>query len=88
MSSRTDRPTHPAGGPRAHRAPAFRKAGTQAPAAVTAAEEKGDAAHLDGLFTYCLAILHDHDLAHAALAEVVALATRHGSRPARGPVLL
>ncbi|MFD6838030.1 sigma factor-like helix-turn-helix DNA-binding protein [Streptomyces diastaticus] len=85
MSSRTDRPTHPAGGPRAHRAPAFRKAGTQAPAAVTAAEEKGDAAHLDGLFTYCLAILHDHDLAHAALAEVVALATRHGSRPARGP---
>ncbi|MFZ4135626.1 MULTISPECIES: BACON domain-containing protein [Streptomyces] len=85
MSSRTDRPTHPAGAPRAHRAPASRKAGTPAQAAVTAAAAgKGDDAHLDGLFTYCLSILHDHDLAHAALAEVVALAARHGSRPARG----
>ncbi|MFB8415618.1 hypothetical protein ACFC63_08930 [Streptomyces albidoflavus] len=85
MSSRTDRPTHPAGAPRAHRAPASRKAGTPAQAAVTAAAGKGDDAHLDGLFTYCLSILHDHDLAHSALAEVVALAARNSSRPARGP---
>ncbi|ALM40760.1 alanine-rich protein [Streptomyces sp. FR-008] len=40
---------------------------------------------MDGLFTYCLSILHDHDLAHSALAEVVALAARNSSRPARGP---
>ncbi|WP_436737455.1 hypothetical protein [Streptomyces sp. BBFR102] len=85
MSSRTDRPTHPTGAPGVHRAPALRKAGKLAPVAVTAAEGRGDDAHLDGLFTYCLSILHDHDLAHCALAEVVALAARHGSRPARGP---
>ncbi|WP_371797726.1 hypothetical protein OHB02_12545 [Streptomyces albidoflavus] len=85
MSSRTDRPTHPTGAPRAHRAPAPRKAGTPAQATVTAAAREGDDAHLDGLFTYCLSILHDHDLAHFALAEVVALAARNGSRPARGP---
>ncbi|MHC8562283.1 BACON domain-containing protein [Streptomyces albidoflavus] len=81
MSSRTDRPTHPTGAPRAHRAPAPRKAGTPAQATVTAAAREGDDAHLDGLFTYCLSILHDHDLAHSALAEVVALAARNGSRP-------
>ncbi|SCD86548.1 hypothetical protein GA0115236_126414, partial [Streptomyces sp. IgraMP-1] len=85
MSSRTDRPTHPTGAPRAHRAPASRKAGKPAQAAVTAAGGQGDDAHLDGLFTYCLSILHDHDLAHSALAEVVALAARNSSRPARGP---
>ncbi|MFJ8880424.1 sigma factor-like helix-turn-helix DNA-binding protein [Streptomyces albidoflavus] len=86
MSSRTDRPTHPTGAPRAHRAPASRKAGKPAQAAVTAAAGgQGDDAHLDGLFTYCLSILHDHDLAHSALAEVVALAARNSSRPTRGP---
>ncbi|MGG7610030.1 hypothetical protein ACQ5JZ_11565, partial [Streptomyces sp. ZG43] len=85
MSSRTDRPTHPTGAPRAHRAPAPRKAGTPAQATVTAAAREDDDAHLDGLFTYCLSILHDHDLAHSALAEVVALAARNGSRPTPGP---
>ncbi|MGW4104582.1 hypothetical protein ACWEGV_15905, partial [Streptomyces sp. NPDC004976] len=34
--------------------------------------------HLDGLFTYCLSVLCDHDAATAALAEVLALADRRG----------
>ncbi|MFD4990139.1 hypothetical protein [Streptomyces sp. NPDC058374] len=86
MSSRTDRPTHPAGASRAHGVPASSKAAGPVPDAVTtAAGQKADDAHLDGLFTYCLSILHDHDLARTALVEVVALATRHGSRPSRGP---
>ena len=34
--------------------------------------------HLDGLFTYCLSVLCDHDAATAALAEVLALAERRG----------
>ncbi|WP_263166911.1 BACON domain-containing protein [Streptomyces sp. SCSIO ZS0520] len=41
-------------------------------------------AHLDGLFTYCLSVLCDHELALAALADVLALARR---RQARGPAL-
>ncbi|MET7678890.1 hypothetical protein [Streptomyces sp. NPDC005423] len=38
--------------------------------------------YLDGLFTYCLSVLCDHDTATAALGEVLALAERRG---ARGP---
>lgn len=34
--------------------------------------------HLDGLFTYCLSVLCDHDAAIAALADVLALAERRG----------
>ncbi|OSP40407.1 hypothetical protein B7767_26490, partial [Streptomyces sp. 13-12-16] len=34
--------------------------------------------HLDGLFTYCLSVLCDHDAATAALAEVLVLAERRG----------
>ncbi|MFF8031824.1 hypothetical protein [Streptomyces sp. NPDC016626] len=34
--------------------------------------------HLDGLFTYCLSVLCDHDAATAALADVLALAERRG----------
>lgn len=36
------------------------------------------APHLDGLFTYCLSVLCDHDAATAALADVLALAERRG----------
>ncbi|MFI6408814.1 hypothetical protein [Streptomyces sp. NPDC050548] len=36
--------------------------------------------YLDGLFTYCLSVLCDHDAATAALGDVVALAERRGSR--------
>ncbi|GHH57342.1 sigma-70 family RNA polymerase sigma factor [Streptomyces candidus] len=42
--------------------------------------------YLDGLFTYALCVLRDHDLATAALGEVLALAERSDSRsPAAEP---
>ncbi|MGW8066791.1 BACON domain-containing protein [Streptomyces ziwulingensis] len=37
-------------------------------------------AYLDGLFTYCLSVLCDHDTATAALGDVLALAERRGNR--------
>ncbi|MGN5634933.1 hypothetical protein AAIO99_23170, partial [Streptomyces sp. AC154] len=36
--------------------------------------------HLDGLFTYCLSVLCDHDAATDALGGVLALAERQGGR--------
>ncbi|MFE4626537.1 hypothetical protein ACFROD_26455 [Streptomyces mirabilis] len=39
--------------------------------------------YLDGLFTYCLSVLCDHDEATAALGDALALAERRGQR---GPV--
>ncbi|MER6911040.1 sigma-70 family RNA polymerase sigma factor [Streptomyces sp. NPDC000594] len=43
-------------------------------------------ARLDGLFTYCLTALGDHDDATAALADVLRTAERHrGRRPATEP---
>ena len=36
--------------------------------------------YLDGLFTYCLSVLCDHDTATAALGDVLALAERRGTR--------
>ncbi|ARF56776.1 BACON domain-containing protein [Streptomyces gilvosporeus] len=40
-------------------------------------------AYLDGLFTYCLSVLCEHDAASAVLGETLALAERHrGRRPA------
>ncbi|MFF5156499.1 hypothetical protein ACFY3N_09645 [Streptomyces sp. NPDC000348] len=36
------------------------------------------ASHLDGLFTYCLSVLCDHDAATAALADALVLAERRG----------
>jgi DNA-directed RNA polymerase specialized sigma24 family protein len=42
--------------------------------------------YLDGLFTYCLSVLRDHDAATAALAEALALAERrHAPEPADDP---
>lgn len=38
------------------------------------------ARHVDGLFTYCLSVLCEHDAATAAVAEVRDLALRHGAR--------
>ncbi|MFH9735620.1 hypothetical protein [Streptomyces sp. NPDC017260] len=37
-------------------------------------------AYLDGLFTYCLSVLCDHDAATAALGDVLVLADRRGHR--------
>ncbi|MEU6577029.1 hypothetical protein [Streptomyces sp. NPDC046805] len=36
--------------------------------------------YLDGLFTYCLSVLCDHDTATAALSDVLSLAERRGQR--------
>ncbi|MFF1452827.1 hypothetical protein ACFVYF_32540 [Streptomyces sp. NPDC058274] len=36
--------------------------------------------YLDGLFTYCLSVLCDHDAATAALGDALALAERRGAR--------
>ncbi|MFF2350034.1 sigma-70 family RNA polymerase sigma factor [Kitasatospora sp. NPDC058115] len=44
--------------------------------AVLAAYER----QVDGLFTYCLSVLCEHDAAEAALREVRELAVRHGGR--------
>ncbi|MFJ8543923.1 hypothetical protein ACIRFH_18215 [Streptomyces sp. NPDC093586] len=41
-------------------------------------------AYLDGLFTYCLSVLCDHDTATAALGDVLALAERRDHRGPRG----
>ncbi|WP_077799041.1 hypothetical protein [Streptomyces sp. JHA26] len=41
-------------------------------------------AYLDGLFTYCLSVLCDHDTATAALGDVLALAERRDQRGPRG----
>ncbi|MEV0281853.1 sigma-70 family RNA polymerase sigma factor [Streptomyces sp. NPDC050610] len=42
---------------------------------------------LDGLFTYCLSVLCEHDAATAVLGEVLALAERRGDRCPDGEVL-
>ncbi|WP_433399304.1 BACON domain-containing protein [Streptomyces sp. CA-146814] len=70
-SSRMQAPTHTTGAHGAHRrAP---HASTQRPAARYEP-------HLDGLFTYCLSVLCDHDAATEALGAVLAIAERHGAR--------
>ncbi|WP_437114469.1 BACON domain-containing protein [Streptomyces cyaneofuscatus] len=70
-SSRLQTPTHTTGAHRAHRrAP---HASAQRPAARYEP-------HLDGLFTYCLSVLCDHDAATEALGAVLAIADRHDAR--------
>ncbi|MFD6415612.1 hypothetical protein [Streptomyces sp. NPDC060194] len=44
-----------------------------------------DEPHLDGLFTYCLSVLCDHDSAIATLGEVLALAERQRARCPEDP---
>ncbi|MFF5856052.1 hypothetical protein ACFY8B_10480 [Streptomyces sp. NPDC012751] len=41
--------------------------------------------YLDGLFTYCLSVLCDHDEATAVLGDVLALAERRGHRAPEAP---
>ncbi|MDQ0992290.1 DNA-directed RNA polymerase specialized sigma24 family protein [Streptomyces sp. V3I7] len=41
--------------------------------------------YLDGLFTYCLSVLCDHDTATAALGDVLALAERRGQHGPQAP---
>ncbi|WP_229378353.1 hypothetical protein [Streptomyces sp. VRA16 Mangrove soil] len=76
MSSRPETPTHTTGAHRAHRAGAKRPV-------PRAASQRPPARYepcLDGLFTYCLSVLCDHDEATAALGDALALAERRGTR--------
>ncbi|MGX2996541.1 BACON domain-containing protein [Streptomyces sp. JNUCC 64] len=74
-SSRTGHPARTTG---AHRAP---RAGHRRTAHQTAARPPArHEPHLDGLFTYCLSVLCDHDAATDAVGAVLALAERRGAR--------
>ncbi|MFE6403874.1 BACON domain-containing protein [Streptomyces alboflavus] len=80
MSSSPETPTYTTGAHRAH--PGARKrvvprTVAQSPAPPSTHFEP----FLDGLFTYCLSVLCDHDAATAALGEVLVLAERRGARP-------
>ncbi|MFG3513877.1 BACON domain-containing protein [Streptomyces bobili] len=76
MSSSSETPTRTTGAHRAHREARDR-------AAVRTLAQRPPARYepyLDGLFTYCLSVLCDHDTATAALGDVLALAERRGQR--------
>ncbi|MFE0823181.1 hypothetical protein ACFW40_12070 [Streptomyces sp. NPDC058807] len=81
MSSSTETTTRTTGAHRAHREARDRTA------ARTLAERPPARydAYLDGLFTYCLSVLCDHDAATAALGDALALAERRTHRGQRGP---
>ncbi|WP_405806952.1 hypothetical protein OG729_17390 [Streptomyces sp. NBC_00210] len=70
-SSRLEPPTHTTGAHRTHRRTPRPSAGLS-PARYEP--------YLDGLFTYCLAVLCDHDAATALLGDVLAIAERQYGR--------
>ncbi|MEV0324241.1 hypothetical protein ACIBKX_40150 [Streptomyces sp. NPDC050658] len=76
MSSRPESPTQATGAHRAHRDARQRVVPRSVPQTPPARYEP----FLDGLFTYCLSVLCDHDTATAALGDVLAIAERRGSR--------
>ncbi|MFE9449152.1 hypothetical protein [Streptomyces sp. NPDC006739] len=76
MSSSPDTSTRSTAGHRAYREARDRAAAHTLAQRLPARYEP----YLDGLFTYCLSVLCDHDAATAALGEVLALAERRGQR--------
>nr|WP_104786885.1 hypothetical protein [Streptomyces sp. QL37]PPQ58206.1 hypothetical protein C5F59_17135 [Streptomyces sp. QL37] len=70
-TSRLEPPTHTTGAHRAHR----REARTPAQRSSARYEP-----YLDGLFTYCLSVLCDHEAATEALGSVLAIAERQDGR--------
>ncbi|MBD0838964.1 BACON domain-containing protein [Streptomyces sp. TRM68416] len=76
MSSRPETPTRTTGAHRAQREARDRAAARTLAQRPPARYEP----YLDGLFTYCLSVLCDHDAATAALGDVLALAERRGQR--------
>ncbi|MFB8025142.1 MULTISPECIES: hypothetical protein [unclassified Streptomyces] len=70
-SSRLGPPTHTTGAHRTHRREA------RPPAQRSSARYEP---YLDGLFTYCLSVLCDHEAATEALGSVLAIAERHDGR--------
>ncbi|MEU1149870.1 hypothetical protein ACFYO9_25920 [Streptomyces sp. NPDC005863] len=77
MSSSPETSTNATGAHRAHRD--ARKRVVPRPAPRTAPPVRYEP-YLDGLFTYCLSVLCDHDAATAALGDVLHLAERRGTR--------
>ncbi|MFI1759863.1 hypothetical protein [Streptomyces sp. NPDC020571] len=86
MRSSPETTTRTTGAHRAHREARDRAAARalvqqpQQPAQGPPARYAAYDAYLDGLFTYCLSVLCDHDAATAALGDVLALAERRGHR--------
>ncbi|MDQ1037924.1 DNA-directed RNA polymerase specialized sigma24 family protein [Streptomyces sp. V3I8] len=81
MSSRPDTSTRTTGAHRAHSEARDRAAARTLAQSPPARYEP----YLDGLFTYCLSVLCDHDTATAALGDVLALAERRGQRGPEEP---
>ncbi|WP_329321912.1 MULTISPECIES: BACON domain-containing protein [unclassified Streptomyces] len=79
--------THTTGAHRAHGAARKRVALSRGAAARTMAQHPPARyePYLDGLFTYCLSVLCDHDAATVALGDVLALADRRGQRGPDSP---
>ncbi|MEU5422800.1 sigma-70 family RNA polymerase sigma factor [Streptomyces sp. NPDC020799] len=82
MTRRPEPPTHATGAHRAGRG-APRAARTEQETLVQRPPLQYDP-HLDGLFTYCLSVLCEHDSATAALGEVLAIAERRADRAPAG----
>ncbi|MCF1506433.1 BACON domain-containing protein [Streptomyces glomeratus] len=87
MSSRPETSTHATGARRARED--ARKRGSVPRGANTRTTARRPPAqyepYLDGLFTYCLSVLCDHDTATAALGDALALAERRGTRGPETP---
>ncbi|MFE9606027.1 hypothetical protein [Streptomyces hokutonensis] len=76
MSSSPETSTRTTGAHRAHREARDRAAARTLAQCPPARYEP----YLDGLFTYCLSVLCDHDAATAAVGDVLGLAERRGAR--------
>ncbi|MCX5388002.1 hypothetical protein [Streptomyces sp. NBC_00083] len=70
-SSRLDQPAHTTGAHRAQR---------RAPRTLAQRPPARYEAYLDGLFTYCLSVMCDHDEAIAALGDILAVSERQYAR--------
>ncbi|WP_328554193.1 MULTISPECIES: BACON domain-containing protein [unclassified Streptomyces] len=82
MSSSPETSTHTTGAHRAHGAARKRAAAPRGASPHTLVQRPPARyePYLDGLFTYCLSVLCDHDAATAALGDALALAERRGPR--------
>ncbi|QID40263.1 hypothetical protein G3260_004049 [Streptomyces albus] len=77
MTSRREHPTDPTGAPPAHRKG---RTGPGEPATRESGTPHANEPHLDGLFTYCLSVMCEHEAALAALGETLILADRQHAR--------
>ncbi|MEU0674320.1 sigma-70 family RNA polymerase sigma factor [Streptomyces sp. NPDC006172] len=80
MSSSPQTPTRTTGAHRAHREARDRTEARTPARRPRGRSEPPYEAYLDGLFTYCLSVLCEHDTATTVLADALALAERRGQR--------